>query len=466
MKRIMRYTHQVICVLAFVLVLSNFIYASPAINEISEADALKLATVYYAMNTQEKKIEFDQYAVTALYDIDGNITYYAVDFFYKNDAKGYIIIGGNLNYIQCVEFSFNSSSKYFLNANNNTSTIYYTPFNTYTYNKESATYHDHVGKPTKRHRINGEVIKGSLYKNRSFTRAVTSFFASGNDVFNINTQNFNMEDIIYFKGVFTCHPKEYLTRFGYDFNYTSGFGSIENQMVAAGAFHPMYNHGSAPSNYYSLTNVSNPNHCAITAMSNILRYWKSICCPNYPESYNSLFGTVAVQAESLDYFDRTPAEETISYFNGNALEVMIATNLAYGYSGRGFSCYEADWDFLKTYIDNDWPIYMSIHDRVVFTQQTVMSYDDHAVVAFAYNVLHATHTETGEATSLSFVKVFDGWGDYQPSPQSLSEIEETDYPYNGGGVRYISWDMLEYYILPLEGEPIDVTMHAFCPYQI
>lgn len=55
MKRIMRYTHQVIYILAFVLVLSNFIYASPAINEISEEDALKLATVYYAMNTQEEK---------------------------------------------------------------------------------------------------------------------------------------------------------------------------------------------------------------------------------------------------------------------------------------------------------------------------------------------------------------------------------------------------------------------------
>ena len=413
-------------------------------------------------------MKFDQYAVTALYDIDGNITYYAVDFFNKDEPKGYVLIGSNLNYVQCAEISFEGSSNYYLSAKNNNSTIYYTPFNIYTYNQESKSYRDLSGKIAKHDQISGNVTKGSLNKNRSLIHNIKNpskyaTHAASYEPFDITRQNFNMEDIIYFKGVFECHPKEYLTRFGYTFNHTTSFGSLESQMVAADAFHPMY---GSNDDSYSLTMVSNPDHCAITAMSNILRYWKSICCANYPESYNSLFGTVAVQAESLDYFDRTPPEDIDSYFNGNALEVMIATNRVYGYSGRGFSCYEADWDFLKTYIDNDWPIYMSINDRVAFTQQTVMIYNNHSVVAFAYNVLQATHTETGEATSLSFVKVFDGWGNYQPSPQSLSDIEETNYPYNGGGVRYISWDMLEYYILPLEGEPIDVTMHAFCPYQI
>lgn len=281
------------------------------------------------------------------------------------------------------------------------------------------------------------------------------------DPFNKHDQDFNTEDIIYFKGSFECHPKEYLSLFGYTFDRTTSFGSLESQMVAAGTFHPMYGEGSAPSDFYSLTNVSNPNHCSITAISNILRYWRSICCSNYPSSYNSLFGTVAVQAESPGYFDRTAPN---SYFNGNALDVMLATNRTYGYDGRGFSCYEADWGFLKTYIDNNWPIYMSIHDRTTFTEQTVMVYDSHAVVAFAYNVLQAY--KDGEAYFHTFVKVFDGWGDYQVSPQDLENATETNAPYGGGGVRYISWDMLEYYILPIEGEPIDVIMHAFCPYQI
>ena len=128
------------------MALTMFTYASPSINELSEKEAIKLATYYYAMNTQEDTIKFDKYAVTTLYDIDGNTTYYSVDFFLNNSAKGYVTIAGNLNYTQCVEFSLENSSKHFLDAKNGVSTIYYTPFNFFTHSHDSNVYLNQFGK--------------------------------------------------------------------------------------------------------------------------------------------------------------------------------------------------------------------------------------------------------------------------------------------------------------------------------
>ena len=104
-EKIFRHTNNILFIITFVLALSNFIYASPAINDISEEDAIRLATLYYAMNTQEEQICFDHYAVTFLYDENSDITYYAVDFFEKEESKGYVIIGKNLKHIQCAEIS-------------------------------------------------------------------------------------------------------------------------------------------------------------------------------------------------------------------------------------------------------------------------------------------------------------------------------------------------------------------------
>ena len=401
---------------ALILLFSSSVFASPQINEISSKEAVELATFYYCCNTTEP-VKFDQYTITPLYDEEGSITYYCVDFFNDGIGKGYVVIGQNLNYLQCPELALDGNSWYYSNALSQSKTIYYNPFERYVQTTEENIYYDISNQKIDKENIDGSIYDGKLLENRSILNNVDGVTSPADE-----------------RDSFEVHPMVYLENLGYTQISCTSYGTIETAMQQANAFNPMYDIPSYGKLLTDGTRLRNSGHCAITAMANIFMYWKAQgAVPNAPSSYDDMFTAVCNKACELGYFSKnktynaiTGQYENAGVYHGYVQEIMREFARDYGSGSFNYSSNEADWDFLTWGIDAGWPIYLRFgHDNPMDTEDEFI-YSYHATVAFGYNIMQAVGNSG--FVSYKFAKLYDGWDSYEG-------ISST-------GKRYIPWSAL------------------------
>ncbi len=417
------------------LLLTNCFAASAEDNGISSDEALAFSILYYYGNLPpDETVSIDSYVLTPLYDKDQKLTHYCFDFFEKDEGKGYIVISADTSYVLCPELSYEGNSVYYSNQNEELVNIYYNPLQKYTLkkktkNKPEAFYSENKQEISKKN-IKGNRIKGQ-HKNNAQLRDFIDTSALGDSA---PSGNFR-------KVVFTEHPSTYLSQLGFTNISTNTYGTLEPQMIAADAFRPMYSHqNSTLSTGVYLPNdivLNNPHHCVITAITNVLRFWRIDCCPNYPSGYGDLFAKVCQVGKQIGVF--LPESYGFGVSASNVDDLILAVNSAYSYNGRAVVASSGYWTFLTNYIKNyNWPVIIGFFgDNFV--------YDHHAVVAFGYNVM--TCSRTSETYAFKFVKVSDGWAD------TSSEIQSgTVTP------TYISWEIAKNF-------GVSSHMVAFCPYK-
>ena len=387
-------------------------YASPQFNTVSSSEAVNLALFYFCSRSLDKEIvSFDKYVVTPLYDNKGNITYYCVDFFENDGGCGYVVVGGNLTYIQCPEFSLEGTSLYYKNQVNGSQNIYFSPFETY--KTDGKAYYNQAGKELSNKQVAGTIFKGDRNKNKELLLSSQSTIYPED-----NPDHFSTD------------PAVYLENIGFTGVFCSTYGTLESSMT--NSKNNMYT--SLPRTLTDGSTLYNPNHCVITAIANIFLYWRSVCCPSYPSNYDQMFTSICNTACNLkntdgtSYFSKTGSKN----FFGSTANTMLSANSTYNYSGRTFYSDWASWNFLTTYINNNWPILLGFESA-----PSNFDYAYHATVAFGYTVMNGWRN--GDFYSYYFVKLYDGWA-------------------SGNGAQYICWDMLN---------TLDVStyMVAFCPYQ-
>lgn len=429
MKKIKKYLQTVSFICLFILTMTSTTFASSAINVVSPDEAAELAVFYYCLNASDNElIEIDSYAITPLYDEDGNVTYYSVDFFEEGQGAGYAIIGGNLNYFQCPEFSPEGNSSYYQNSLEGKETVYYNPFDIYTTSLNEEGYTNLFNQDVAEEDISGAVYGGNLSKNRSllYTVSGTVYPEEGRESF--------LED-----------PVVYLQNLGFTNVYCTTYGTIESKMNAAGAFNYMYDIPENPG-YKDVTDtfrLYNSGHCAITALSNILMYYRSEeGLTQYPATYDKMFETVCETAIDLGYFENVWDGDGV--YHGNVMSIMNNLSLRYMNNIETVSALEADWDFLTRYINAQMPIYLRFGHPIPMNPADEFVYSYHATVAFGYTVMRGVLD--GNTHSYKFVKLFDGWDSYSGTAST--------------GKRYVCWDALTSSTLNLEIQNGNVIDHS------
>ena len=430
MKKIMKFLRIIAIVCLIVITMTTSTFASPQINIVSSEEAIDLAMFYYCHNaTDDKLITVDNYAVTPLYDENEKITYYCVDLFYNGEGIGYVVIGGNLNYIQCPELSLEETSIYYLNALEGKKTVYYNPIEIFMPTSDKTIYLNMANQETEKESIDGNIIDGNLIENRGLLRSVT-----------------DTDNPLYERDSFSEHPSQYLESLGFTNIGFTTYGTLEPQMEQAGAFNFMYD---IPENGLLLSNLTllfNSGHCSITAVSNILMYWRyKLNSTSIPSSYYEIFSDVCNKASQMGYFSKTATDRGVKF--GNVRRFTVEVIRDYGYSSIHETVEEADWDFLTESIGMGCPLYLRFgHDPA--DGETEFAYSYHATVAFGYNIMYGTRNWT--QYTYKFVKLFDGWDVYYGTPST--------------GRRYVCWDALETSQLDFEidqnGEIIDHSINV------
>ncbi len=415
------------------LLLTNCFAAYAEDNEISSDEALAFSLLYYYGNLPSKEtISIDSYILTPLYDKDQKLTHYCFDFFEKDEDRGYVVISADASYVLCPELSYENSSTYYSNQDNELTNIYYNPLEKYTLKKKTKNkpekFYSEDKQEISKKNINGNRIKGERKNNTQLRDSIdTTIFGDA-----APSGNFR-------KVVFEQHPSSYLETLGFTNIATYTYGTLEPQMIDAGAFHPMYSYNNSTiSTGVYLPNgivLKNPGHCVITAITNVLRFWRIECCQNYPSNYEDLFAKVCKIASTKGYFN---PQGNSGVSASNVDDLLLAVNKAYSYDGRVITS-SGYWEFLTKYIKNyNWPVIIG------FTGEN-FTYDHHAVVAFGYNVM--TCSRTSETYAFKFVKVNDGWADTNTELQS-GKVTPT----------YISWEIARNF-------GVTSKMYAFCPYK-
>lgn len=443
MKKIRKFLQVMSAVCVIILLLTSSAFASPEINVVSEDEAVEMASFYYCLNTLDKEtVQINQYVITPLYDEEGNVTYYCVDFFYQGKGKGYVLIGANLTYFQCPEMYIEGSSSYYKTTLEGGENIYYNPMEAFVI-EDDLSVKTLFDQEINIADVEGNVLKGNLTENRTVSETAETCFSGGAS----QPMGGVVNDYVYD----TANAIIRLEQLGYTQCSSTVYCSIENEMTNAGCFRPMV---AAPTTItmsngtpYSL---GNDQHCYITAISNILLYWKPQCCSKYPNGYNDIFVNVCELAKTLGYFSpqMSGGSPEDRYFYGDPLYLMLRFNKKYGYN-NGHTEYTSDtnWNFIVNKLQNYWPTGLSIYHNNYQNETSKFMYDHHAVVAFGYNYVDCV--KFGISYSFRFIKVYDGWAN--------------------SGKRYINWDMLENWETPhtnINGqqENIDVNIWAFCPY--
>ena len=447
MKKMLRHSRAVAVISLLVLLMTSPVFAAQPITSISSSEAAQVALHYYCLNRPDDSlVTLDEYEVTPLYDEAGNITYYSVDFFYEGTPKGYVVISKDLNNLLCPEFNYDKASIYYQNALDGIETVYYNPFEVFMIEEETGAITTLGGEEVTEEDVGGTIVPGDLQDNISYTADM-----------------FVTDDPLTSREVFAEHPTEYLRSNGYtSVASSSTFGTIESEMEQADCFWPMYQLDDPLENpndtkKKTLTNgtvIYNAGHCSITAISNILMYWRDNCCSRYPANYEDMFSVVMQKSIDMGYFSNTKNGSGLSITE--AINVIDAVNDSYNYNGVA-NYYEMDnvtWGEIKAYINADWPLFMGFN-----AAENTFTYTAHAVVVFGYNIVSGWKNNDYE--ECRFLKIYDGHDDA------------------GRGKCYISYDMLEYYCyigsLEIENEDgsttildenptIDYRMFAFCPY--
>lgn len=429
MKRITKNIKIIVLFSILVLLFSSVPFTASASLDISATEAADLALFYYCLNAPTNDlITLDNYTATPLYDTDGNITYYCIDFFNDGEGKGYVVIGENLNNLQCTEMNHEGNSPFYLSALEDKETIYYNPFEVYTLDTNTDIYLDVENQAISIDAVDGTLISGNVNKN-SQTLAAASI-------------TFPEDDLV----PFSQHPLDYMRGKGFtNVTASSVYGSIETAMTNAGCFVPMYDLSEEPK-YFVTTGreLANQGHCALTAITNILMYWRTICCPNYPSSYDALFAEVFEVAVDDYYFD--PDDSLFDWIDSGLNhsyvdDVMLETNSNHAYNGRVMTNTDASWTFLKLYIDSSWPIYFRVSHNL---SNASLITSQHAYIIFGYNTINGYYQ--GNLHSYNFAKLYD----VRPS-------------YQGGGKFYICWDAIVSQVN--FSNNFSSTMYAFCPYR-
>ena len=418
------------------LLLTNCFAASAEDNGISSDEALAFSILYYYGNLPpDETVSIDSYTLTPLYDKDQKLTHYCFDFFEKDEGKGYVVISADTAYVLCPELSYEGSSVYYSNQNEELVNIYYNPLQKYTLkektkNKPKKFYSEDKQEISKKD-IKGNRIKGQHKYNNQLRDSINTDVL---DVLGDAAPSGNARN-----AVFTQHPSTYLSQMGFTNISTNTYGTLESQMRSADALRSMYSEeNSTISTGVYLPNgitLTNPGHCVITAISNVLRFWRAKGYTNFPSGYGDLFGKVCHVASINGYFNPLGCTGVV----GSEIDdLILAVNEACFYDGQAIFS-SGYWNFLTNYIKNyNWPVIIGFYgDSFV--------YDEHAVVAFGYNVM--TCSRTSETYAFKFVKVCDGWADTSTEIQS-GEVTPT----------YISWEIAKNF-------GVSSCMIAFCPYK-
>ena len=350
-------------------------FAEEESTTISQDKAITIALFYYYGNTQDE-VSIDSYSITPLYDELGQISYYCFDFFKSDIEKGYVLISTDISFTLCPEISYEGASDYYKEFLNNKETIYLNPYSVFNKTKEtrrSQSQYFKQGKEISKNEVTGQKISGNKEINKKIRDAVTNGA--------VPTTNGG-------KAVFEEDPVIWLRNLGHLNAECSTFGTIETQMRNAGAFNQMYSFNSNIGKTFNggLT-LYNLDHCFITAMANVMRYWRPICCPNYPANYDDLFETLCKKARDLGYFDPSFKTTTSShsYYNGSSTRVLLDVNSAYSYTGKTYVA-QNSWSFLTKYIKNySWPVILSFEEAELGGS---FAYVNHAVVAFGYTIMN------------------------------------------------------------------------------
>ncbi len=429
MKLHLKIKRLVLMSIVICLMCSNFAYAAED-DTITVDDALQLALFHYIGNAgAEQTIAIDRYILTELYDKDGEITYYCFDFLNGTEEKGYSLIAADLSAVICPELAYEGSSQYLLDEQEGITTIYYSPLEFY--NAES-TETDSIRQKTPKHRrnkryydankateigyddIDGKIMSGDKKANRQLLNAVNS---------NKETRSAPSVSLLG-DYVFTVHPATYLKNNGFTNVTNKTYGTIESGM--SNSMNLMYTSRKTLSDGTVLTNM---NHCAITAMANVMLYWRPICCSKYPSTYSAMFDQVCITARNLGAFNPTGSS---GVYTDDYAKVLLNVNGKYGYYGRVVQMERANYAFVTEYIERyTWPVLLGFWD----VSGSSFYYNCHAVVAFGFNEF--TCSFKSSSYTYKFIKVTDGW---HATP------------------RYISWDAVI-------SNGYTVSGAAFCPYQ-
>lgn len=432
MKKMLRHSRVVAVISLLILLMTSPAFAMQPITSISSSEAAQMALYYYCLNRPDDSlVTLDEYEVTPLYDKDGNITYYSVDFFYEGTPKGYVVISEDLNNFLCPEFNYDEASIYYQNALNDIETVYYNPFEVFMIDEETDAITTLSGEEIAEEDVGGTIVPGDLQNGIGLSQEL-----------------FETDDPLTSREVFAEHPTEYLRSKDYtSVASTSTFGTIESAMDSAGAFNLMLPVPDGDS--YELddeTLLFNAGHCTITAISNILMYWRSVCCSRYPANYEDMFSVVLQKAVSMGYFSNTEDGDGMSI--EEAKTVIDAVNDSYNYNGvvHYFPEDQLSFSDIKTYINADWPIYFRFN-----TLKNTFDYSAHAVVLYGYNTVGGYMN--GNYEEYEFIKFYSG---HSSKPHC-----------------YVCFDMLSYYagdmMIELEdgrevNGNINYSMFAFCPY--
>ncbi len=407
----------------FLLLFSTNAFAATQDTKITASEAANLAIFYYCLNAGDNSpVSLDEYVVTPLYDELGEVTYYSVDFFHKKASKGYVVIGADLEFVQCPEMSPEGISIYYEKALNGFLTIYYNPYEVFFADPEESEF-SNLYTDVDESEVEGNLYEASIQENRALLQLVADEI-----------------DPLTYRSVISIHPVTFLQNIGYTNVSAGSYGTIETAMNNAGAFNCMYNVTRTTPYTIESTGciVRNPDHCTITAISNVLMYWRPICCPNYPSTYDEMFTVVYNKAIQNEYFTNT--------YDGGGLtaeeiaELILQINTMYTYSGRAIRNYQqteySDWGFMMHYIDLGWPVLFGLIAPRNFT------YTAHRTIAYGYTYVSGDRGDYYD--EFAFVKFFDG---------------------HSTAGKYVCWEMLEFYSATEDpADQITFTMCAFRPY--
>lgn len=442
MKKTTLWIRSTALTIVFVLTLCFSSYASPSLNVVSPEEAANLALFYYCSNQPTNDlISIDHYVATPLYDNEGNITYYAIDFFFEGEPKGYVLIGKNLEYLQCPELGLEGNSPYYLNALEGNETIYFNPSAIYSVSNNNSVVYDTANHEIDKSDATGEILTGNISKNSAI-------------LYSTLYPDYAEDSIDSFEE----HPAEYLEILGYEnITSTNMFGTCEAMMNSAGAFGYMY---SIPENgKYWVDGIwlYNSNHCVLTMITNLLLYWRHKCNLSYfPSSYDAMFRRVLTVAVNGGYFQNTLAADRQGRgaYDSHVDEIIDGMFEIYGIPyGTDYSfSYETSllWNYIKSHIDADMPVYMAFHQECDHSEHT-FAYKDHATIVFGYNSVLAS--KDGYDYEYRFIKLFDGWTHY---------TENNNITYESTGKRYVCWQALVSGQLNI-GHSITSYMCCLCP---
>ena len=401
------------------MVISCFSLIHAENDTISAEEAFTLAVLHYYGNaTGETDTAADDYVMTPLYDQNDTIVYYCFDFLEDETGKGYAVIAANIDYLLCPELSYDGFSRYYQNALEGEVNIYYSPLAHFT--KKAAAKNKNTAYYCNEEEISKAKVCGKIYKgNKSENKKLKDSTAQSGG--GTGTELRILED-----------PYYYLLNSGFTNVGCSSFGTIESGM--GNSKHAMYT--VSADNPKVLSNgilLKNKNHCFITAIANIMLYWRPICCPKYPDNYDDMFAAVCEKARDYGYFNPLATGESDG-FSGNVSQVFLGVNSKYTYNGTVKNKVPATWTFLTKYIkDYNWPVLISFGSEVQF------SYAWHAVVAFGYTIMNCQKGSNNY--SFKYVKVTDGWGE--------------------NATAYVNWSLMVDY-----GLDDFISMFTFCPYQV